>query len=120
MSKKEYFSRKIDEEKWIVLVRERGTSVRKLENHTMQSLPGKDFLWGANLPESADLARSILLDTFGHTTCETEFCQCDSDWVDPYYGEFAEEYVQKFEEEWKVSQLDIADWVFDKRRLENE
>lgn len=93
----------------------RNGSLRKLEHHVRHSPTG--FSWGFGGSGPGDLARCILLDTFGMIDCPDapKECQCESKWVEPAYHAFKDDVVAKLSQEsdWKLQQVDVANWVFD-------
>ena len=90
----------------------RGNKLKKLTHHFRHS-PG--FYIGPGAPE--ELARCILLDSFGFIECPDSpgVCQCESHWVEPSYQAFKTDVVSKLtpEEDWKLFQRDVINWVFD-------
>lgn len=71
--------------------------------------------WGADENIGKDLARSLLLDAFGVSTCNDIECFCESKWVEPVYEKFYTEVVSKFKtnEEWRMKQYEICDFAFE-------
>lgn len=88
---------------------------KPLVHHIRHSPTG--FNWGEGGEGPADLARSILFDSFGIYECPAspEECQCESLWVEPTYQAFKSDVVSKLEagEDWKLLQQDVTDWTFD-------
>ena len=86
-----------------------------LAHHVRHSPTG--FNWGYGGSGPSELSRCILLDSFGITECPfaPKECQCQSSWVEPTYQGFLSDVVSKLakDEDWKLYQQDIADWVFD-------
>lgn len=70
--------------------------------------------WGVDAEAGRDLARSILLDAFGVTSCNDIECFCESKWVESVYDKFYEEVVGKFKagEEWRITQYEVCDFSF--------
>src|SRR3954465_5843110 len=81
----------------------RGERLEVLTHHYRHSPDG--FAWGDDSLGSSELARSLLLDGFGHRTCPTYplLCRCtepdvrDSDshkeWVEAIYGDFCDKVI---------------------------
>lgn len=96
-------------------VQVRESSLQTLVHHVRHSPTG--FEWGSAGAGPSDLARSILLDAFGTRECPTrpERCECESDWVEPAYGEFRDLVIANLDkdQDWKLQQGWIIDWVFD-------
>ena len=89
---------------------------------TLQKLPhhvrhADSFTWGYGGSGPRELARCILLDAFGISSCpdNPNECRCTSKWVEPAFAAFAENFLAKYseDEDWKISQRDVVDWVFD-------
>lgn len=73
--------------------------------------------WDINESLGKDLARSILLDAFGVTTCNDIECLCESEWVEPVYEKFYNEVVSKYKakQEWRITQYEVCDFAFEHR-----
>lgn len=99
-----------------VTVRDERRPVR-LAHHRKFAQADAVLNWGDDEGLSRDLARSILLDAFGVTTCNDIECLCESKWVEPVYDQFNAEVVSKFKpnEEWRIKQYDVCDFAFERR-----
>lgn len=73
--------------------------------------------WNDDADLGKDLARSILLDAFGITTCNDIECVCESKWVESVYEKFYEEIIRnlKPKNEWRMTQYSICDFAFEHR-----
>lgn len=106
----------------------RGERLEVLTHHFRHNPDG--FAWGDDGLASTELARSLLLDAFGHRTCPAfpHLCQCteqdpsDLDshkaWVEAIYGDFCDKVIAELPqgEDWKLTQLAVMDWAFDRLR----
>lgn len=98
-----------------VTVRPEPGNKTALTHHVRHSLDGYGWGYGGSGP--ADLARSILLDSFGQEQCPDGpgECQCKSLWVEPTYQAFKGDVIANLSqnEDFKLSQASVMDWVFD-------
>jgi len=82
-----------------------------------------DFQWGIECNESKELAKSLLLDAFGTTTCRLKKCKCQNDWIttnhiDSFHEKIVMEWIS--DETFKITQGAICDFVFDTTNIYNK
>ena len=98
-----------------VTVRDHKKGLKALSHHLRYSPTGYNWGYGGSGP--SELARCILLDAFGVDDCPDtpNECRCDNNWAESSYPAFRDSVISdlKQEEDWKLYQDWILDWVFD-------
>lgn len=92
---------------------EKGAKI--LAHHLRHSPTGYNWGYGGSGP--SELARCILLNAFGTDVCPDapQECRCENSWTEASYPAFRDSVIAglKQDEDWKLHQEWIMDWVFD-------